>query len=66
MLSRVNSCALIGLDGVIVEVEVDFGQGLPHMAAESLFIGDLSLDSTVRHVRRVLPMAIVIYLKEFY
>jgi magnesium chelatase family protein len=31
MLSRVYSCAVIGLDGVIVEVEVDTGQGLPNM-----------------------------------
>ncbi len=127
MLSRVYSCAVIGLDGVIVEVEVDFGQGLPHMAIVglpdaavqesrervysaiknaglmyprkaltvnlapasvrkegpaydlpialgvlvlsdfltpdclegSLFIGELSLDGTVRHVRGVLPMAVV-------
>ena len=29
MLSRVYSCAVIGLDGVIVEVEVDTAQGLP-------------------------------------
>jgi magnesium chelatase family protein len=29
MLSRVYSCAVIGLDGVIVEVEVDTSQGLP-------------------------------------
>jgi magnesium chelatase family protein len=29
MLARVHSCAVIGLDGVIVEVEVDTGQGLP-------------------------------------
>ena len=29
MLARVNSCAVIGLDGVVVEVEVDTGQGLP-------------------------------------
>ncbi len=36
MLSRVFSCAVIGLDGVIVEVEVDFGQGLPHMAIVGL------------------------------
>ncbi len=36
MLSRVYSCAVIGLDGVIVEVEVDFGQGLPHMAIVGL------------------------------
>lgn len=36
MLARINSCAVIGLDGVIVEVEVDFGQGLPHMAIVGL------------------------------
>ncbi len=29
MLARVYSCAVIGLDGVIVEVEVDTSQGLP-------------------------------------
>jgi magnesium chelatase family protein len=29
MLARVHSCAVIGLDGVVVEVEVDIGQGLP-------------------------------------
>ncbi len=31
MLARVNSCAVIGLEGVIVEVEVDTSQGLPSM-----------------------------------
>jgi len=29
MLARVYSCAVIGLEGVIVEVEVDFSNGLP-------------------------------------
>jgi len=29
MLARVLSCAINGLDGVVVEVEVDTGQGLP-------------------------------------
>jgi magnesium chelatase family protein len=29
MLARVNSCAVIGLDGVVVEVEVDTNRGLP-------------------------------------
>lgn len=125
MLARVNSCAVIGLDGVVVEVEVDTGQGLPKVvivglpdaavqesrdrvqsaiknaglyfprkritvnlapasvrkvgpvydlpialgiliAAEqlspdvlddTLVIGELSLDGSVRHVRGVLPMA---------
>ena len=29
MLSRVYSCAVIGLEGVVVEVEVDYSNGLP-------------------------------------
>jgi magnesium chelatase family protein len=29
MLSRVHSCAVVGLEGVIVEVEVDYTNGLP-------------------------------------
>ena len=29
MFARVYSCAVIGLDGVVVEVEVDTGDGLP-------------------------------------
>lgn len=36
MLSRVYSCAVIGLEGVIVEVEVDTGQGLPGMVIVGL------------------------------
>ena len=31
MLARVFSCAVVGLDGVIVEVEVDYTNGLPAM-----------------------------------
>ena len=127
MLARVFSCAVIGLDGVIVEVEVDTAQGLPGMdivglpdtavqesrqrvmAAiknagfayprkrltvnlapgsvrkegpvydlpialgilacmeiiptealnDGLVIGELSLDNSVRHVRGILPMAVI-------
>jgi magnesium chelatase family protein len=36
MLARVYSCAVISLDGVIVEVEVDTAQGLPGMDIVSL------------------------------
>jgi magnesium chelatase family protein len=36
MLARVYSCAVIGLEGVIVEVEVDTGQGLPGMTIVGL------------------------------
>ena len=127
MLARIFSCAVIGLDGVIVEVEVDTAPGLPGMVIvglpdaavqesrervqsaiknagltfprkrvtvnlapasvrkegpaydlpialgvlaacgdiplteleETLVIGELSLDGSVRHVRGVLPMAAV-------
>jgi magnesium chelatase family protein len=31
MLARIFSCAVVGLEGVIVEVEVDYGNGLPGM-----------------------------------
>src|SRR5574342_260774 len=36
MLSRVFSCAVLGLDGVIVEVEVDYTSGLPGMTIVGL------------------------------
>ena len=36
MLARVFSCAVIGLDGVIIEVEVDTGQGLPSIVVVGL------------------------------
>jgi magnesium chelatase family protein len=36
MLARVSSCAVIGLDGVIVDVEVDTGPGLPGMVIVGL------------------------------
>jgi len=133
MLARVFSCAVIGLDGVIVEVEVDTSQGLPGMdivglpdtavqeskqrvmAAiknagftyprkrltvnlapgsvrkegpvydlpialgvlacmetiptdvlnDGLVIGELSLDNSVRHVRGILPMAVIAREKGF-
>ncbi len=36
MLARVYSCAVIGLEGVVVEVEVDTGLGLPGMTIVGL------------------------------
>ncbi|MDD2922708.1 MAG: YifB family Mg chelatase-like AAA ATPase [Anaerolineales bacterium] len=36
MLSRVYSCAVVGLEGVIVETEVDFTNGLPGMTIVGL------------------------------
>ncbi len=36
MLARIFSCAVIGLDGVVVDVEVDIGLGLPGMTIVGL------------------------------
>ena len=36
MLASVYSCAVIGLDGVVLEVEVDTGGGLPKMVIVGL------------------------------
>jgi magnesium chelatase family protein len=36
MLARVFSCAVIGLEGVVIEVEVDTGQGLPNIVVVGL------------------------------
>ncbi|MBI2912433.1 MAG: YifB family Mg chelatase-like AAA ATPase [Chloroflexi bacterium] len=36
MLAKVNSCAMVGLDGEIVEVEVDIARGLPAFAIVGL------------------------------
>ena len=133
MLARVFSCAVIGLEGVVVDVEVDTAQGLPGMdivglpdaavqeskqrvmaaiknagfpyprkrltvnlapasvrkegpsydlpialgvlvcmemipaklLEDSLVVGELSLDGSVRHVRGVLPMAAITREKKF-
>ena len=36
MLAKVATCAVIGLDGALVEVEVDIGNGLPSFAIVGL------------------------------
>jgi magnesium chelatase family protein len=36
MLARIFSCAVIGLEGVIIEIEVDIGRGLPGMTIVGL------------------------------
>jgi magnesium chelatase family protein len=52
MLARVYSCAVIGLEGVVVEVEVDTGDGLP-----SIIIVGLP-DAAVQESRERVQMAI--------
>lgn len=52
MLACIHSCAVIGLEGVIVEVEVDTGQGLPSMVIVGL------PDTAVQESRERVQMAI--------
>jgi magnesium chelatase family protein len=55
MLSRVYSCAVIGLDGVIVEVEVDTGGGLPKMVIVGL--PDAAVQESRERVRSAIKNA---------
>jgi magnesium chelatase family protein len=52
MLARIYSCAVIGLDGVIVEVEVDVGDGLPGITIVGL------PDAAVQESRERVQMAV--------
>lgn len=49
MLAHVNSCAVIGLEGVLVEVEVDIAQGLPAFTVVGL--GDTAVQESRERVR---------------
>jgi magnesium chelatase family protein len=49
MLAKVNSCAVIGLEGILVEVQVDIAQGLPAFAVVGL--GDTAVQESRERVR---------------
>lgn len=49
MLSKVKSCALIGIDGYIVEVETDISSGIP--AFEIVGLGDAAVRESKERVR---------------
>ena len=51
MLARVYSCAVIGLDGVVVEVEVDYTSGFPGMTILGL------PDAAIQEIRTRLQAA---------
>ncbi len=55
MLARVFSCAVIGLEGVIVEVEVDTGGGLPRMVIVGL--PDAAVQESRERVRSAIKNA---------
>ncbi|MBP1466115.1 YifB family Mg chelatase-like AAA ATPase [Candidatus Chloroploca sp. M-50] len=49
MIAKVYSCAVIGLEGVLVEVEVDIANGMPMFAVVGL--GDASVQESRERVR---------------
>ena len=49
MLAKVLTCAVVGLDGEMVEVEVDIGQGLP--AFHIVGMGDKAIQEAKERVR---------------
>ncbi len=49
MLAKVTSCALVGLDGAVVEVEVDISQGLP--AFNIVGLPDAAINESKERVR---------------
>jgi magnesium chelatase family protein len=49
MLAKVYSCAVVGLDGELVEVEVDITQGLPSFTVVGL--GDMAVQEARERVR---------------
>ncbi len=55
MLAKVHSCAVIGLDGVLVEVEVDIAQGLPAFTVVGL--GDAAVQESRERVRAAIKNA---------
>jgi magnesium chelatase family protein len=59
MLARVYSCAVIGLDGVIVDVEVDTAQGLPGMVIVGL--PDTAVQESRERVQSAVKNANLIY-----
>jgi magnesium chelatase family protein len=55
MLAKVRSCAVIGLDGMLVEVEVDIAQGLPAFSVVGL--GDAAVQESRERVRAAVKNA---------
>ncbi|HEU5201037.1 MAG TPA: YifB family Mg chelatase-like AAA ATPase [Ktedonobacterales bacterium] len=52
MLAKVRSCAMVGLDGALVEVEVDIGHGLPSFTIVGL--PDAAVQESKERVRAAL------------
>ena len=51
MLTKVNTCAVIGMDGAIVEVEVDISPGLPSFTFTVVGLPDAAVQESRERVR---------------
>jgi magnesium chelatase family protein len=59
MLAKVLSCAVIGLEGAIVEVEVDISQGLPSLTIVGL--PDAAVQESRERVRSAIKNSALVY-----
>ena len=59
MLAKVTSCAVVGLDGAIVEVEVDTSRGLPSLTIVGL--PDTAVQESRERVRAAIKNSGLIY-----
>ena len=59
MLAKVTSCAVVGLDGAIVEVEVDTSRGLPSLTIVGL--PDVAVQESRERVRSAIKNSGLIY-----
>jgi magnesium chelatase family protein len=57
MLTKVTSCAVIGLDGAIVEVEVDTSRGLPSLTIVGL--PDAAVQESRERVRAAIKNTVI-------
>jgi magnesium chelatase family protein len=57
MLARVNACAVIGLDGVIVDVEVDITTSIPKPPMIIVGLPDVSVQESRERVQSALRNA---------
>jgi len=60
MLDKVTSCALVGLEGAIVEVEVDISPGLPSFTIVGL--PDAAVQEAKERVRAAIRNSGLIFL----
>lgn len=57
MLAKVTSCAVVGLDGAIVEVEVDTSRGLPSLTIVGL--PDTAVQESRERVRAAIKNSVI-------